>query len=162
MHAPDISFHSVISLWTLCSIQGCQETSFRVSLTTKNHAISSHALIRNSFFLPIQELHFNVCGLLETKYLCHIYFVALRSFFIVILSGSICGGEGFLRMKNFDRGNVLDLIPFCSLLFSFSALRQGRNVHSGAARQKFVYDFVLFYVASITLPSKHQTDHTCK
>ena len=52
MHAPDILFHSVISLWTLCSGLSGNLLS-PVSFTTKNHAISSHALIRNSFFLPI-------------------------------------------------------------------------------------------------------------
>ena len=64
----------------LC-VRGCHEIALRVSFTNKNHAISSHALIENSFFLSISELHFNVFGVLETKYLFHICVVALRSFF---------------------------------------------------------------------------------
>ena len=61
-------------------------------------------------------------------------------FFIVILSGSICGGQSFLRIKNFDRGNVLDLIPFCSLLFFFPSA--DRDDPAGLERNLFM---ILYY-----------------
>lgn len=73
------SFHSVNALWTLCSGLSRNRLA-RVIYQQKSRNIYSR-FDWEFIFLSISELHFNVFGVLETKYLFHICVVALRSFF---------------------------------------------------------------------------------